>query len=113
MIGMKQPTLQDIPAFLSHGLNQLAPAMKVPATKLYLLLQGFNEIALCKAIDKPLLGAFRMIAADYDHRVNTEGGVVKANIGNIISTVNSAPRQMLGYENSFAVSKALLQSSDA
>jgi hypothetical protein len=113
MIGVKQPSLQDMPAFLSHGLKQLSQAMKVPSKKLSLLLKDFDEIAVCKAIDKPLLGAFRAVAADYDHRVNAEGGVAKANIGAIIFDVNSTPRQMLEYKNSFEVSSELLQSSDA
>jgi hypothetical protein len=113
MIGIREPTLRDMPAFLSHGLKQLAPAMKVPSKKLSLLLQGFDEIAVCKAIDRPLLGAFRAVAADYAHRVNAEGGVAKANIGAIISAVNSTPRKMLEYKNSFEVSNELLQSSDA
>jgi hypothetical protein len=112
MIGVKQPTLQDMPSFLSHGLKQLGPAMKVPSKKLSLLLQDFDEIAVCKATDKSLLGAFRAVAADYDHRVKTEGGVAKANIGAIISAVNSTPRQMLEYKNSFEVSNELLQGSD-
>ena len=113
MIGIREPTLRDMPAFLSHGLKQLAPALKVPSKKLSLLLQGFDEIAVCKAIDRPLLGAFRAVAADYAHRVNAEGGVAKANIGAIISAVNSTPRKMLAYKNSFEVSNELLQSSDA
>ncbi|CAN0495643.1 unnamed protein product, partial [Phaeothamnion confervicola] len=69
MIGVKHPTLQDMPTFLSHGLKQLSRAMKVPSKKLSLLLQDFDEIAVCKATDKPLLGALRAVAADYDHRV--------------------------------------------
>jgi hypothetical protein len=111
LVGMKQPSLQDMPAFLSHGLKQLTQAMEVPSKKLSLLLQGFDELAVCKAIDKPLLGAFRAVAVDYAHRVNAEGGVAKANIGGIISAVNSTPRQILGYKNSFEVSSELLQSS--
>jgi hypothetical protein len=113
MIGVKQPTLQDMPAFLSHGLKQLSPVIKVPSKKLSLLLQDFDEVAICQAIDKPLLAAFRAVAAEYHHRVNAEGGAAKANIGAIISAVNSTPRQMLEYKNSFEVSNELLQSSDA
>ena len=113
MIGVKQPSLQDMPAFLSHGLKQLTQTMKAPKRKVSLLLQSFDEVAVCKAIDKSLLGAFSAVAADYFHRVNAEGGVAKANIGAIISAVNSTPRQMLGYKTSFEVSAELLQSSDA
>ena len=87
--------------------------MKAPKRNVSLLLQSFDEVAVCKAIDKSLLGAFRAVAADYFHRVNAEGGVAKANIGAIISAVNSTPRQMLGYKTSFEVSNELLQSSDA
>jgi hypothetical protein len=113
MIGAKQPSLQDMPAFLSHGLKQLTETMEVPSKNLSRLLKDFDEIALCKAIDKSLLGAFRAVAADYAHRVNAEGGVAQANIGAIISAVNSMPRKMLGYKNSFEISSELLQSSDS
>ena len=113
MIGMKEPTLRDMPAFLSHGLKQLAPAMKMHTKKLLLVLQDFDEIAVCKVLDKPLLGAFRAVAADYAGRVNAQGGIAKANIGVIISAVNSTPRKLLAYKNSFEVSNELLQSSDA
>ena len=88
MIGVKQPSLQDMPAFLSHGLKQLTHTMKAPKRKVSLLLQSFDEVAVCKAIDKSLLGAFSAVAADYFHRVNAEGGVAKANIGAIISAVS-------------------------
>lgn len=100
-------------AFLSHGLKQLIATIETPPKQIALLLQNIDEIVVCKAIDKPLLGALSAIAADYFHRVNAEGGVAKANIGAIISAVNSTPRQMLGYKNSFEVSNALLQGTDA
>ena len=113
MIGVKQPALRDMPVFLSHGLKQLTQTMEAPQKKVSLWLQSFDEIAVCKATDKSLLGAFSAVAADYFHRVNAEGGIAKANIGAIISAVNSTPRQMLGYRTSFEVSSELLQSSDA
>jgi hypothetical protein len=113
MIGKQQPTLQDMPAFLSHGLKQLTQAMRAPQKKVSLLLQGLDEVAVCKATDKSLLGAFSAVAADYFHRVESEGGLAKAEIGAIVSAVNSTPRQLLGYKNSFEVSLELLQSSDA
>jgi hypothetical protein len=113
MIGKQQPSLHDMPAFLSHGLQQLTQAMGISQKKVSLLLQGFDEVAVCKATDKSLLGAFRAVAADYLHRVVAEGGFAKSDIGAIVSAVNSTPRQMLGYKNSFEVSRELLQSSDA
>lgn len=113
MIGIKRPTLQDMPAFLSYGFKQLTQTMEIPKNKVSLLLQGFDEVVVCKAIDKPLLGVFSAVAADYFHRVNAEGGGAKANSGAIISAVNSTPRQMFGYKTSFEVSSALFQSSDA
>jgi hypothetical protein len=113
MIGRQQLSLQDMPAFLSHGLTQLTQAMGVAQKEVSLLLQGFDEVAVCKAADKSLLGAFGAVAADYFHRVNAEGGLAKADIGAIVSEVNSTPRQMLGYKSSFEVSHALLQSGDA
>ena len=113
MIGRRQPSLHDLPSFLSHGLEQLIPEMAAPKKKTSQLLRDLDKIAVCKAIDKPLLGAFSAIAADYFHRVNAGGGFPEVDIGSVISKVNSAPRQTLGYKNSFEVSRELLQSSDA
>jgi hypothetical protein len=113
MIGKQQASLRDMPAFLSHGLKQLTEEMGIGQRKVSLLLQDFDEIAVCKATDKSLLGAFRAVAADYLHRVNAEGGFAKSDIGAIVSAVNSTPRQTLGYESSFEVSHELFQSRDA
>jgi hypothetical protein len=113
MIGTKQTSHHDMPAFLSHGVKQLTQTMGVNQKNASLLLQGFDQIVVCKATDQSLLGAFRAVAADYAHRVNMKGGLNKVDIGTIVSAVNSAPRQMLGYKSSFEVSFGLLQSSDA
>ncbi len=113
MIGAKQASLQDMPAFLSHGLKQLTQTMGVSQKNASLLLQGFDQVIVCKATDQSLLAAFRAVAADYEHRVNMQGGLAKVDINTIVSAVNSAPRQMLGYKSSFEVSFGLLQRSDA
>jgi hypothetical protein len=113
MLGVQQPSLQDMPAFLSHGIEQLIKTMKTPKKSVPSLFQDLDEIAVCKLVDKSLLGAFSAVAADYFHRVNAKGGLPKANLGEIISSVNSTPRQMLGFKTSFEVSRELLQASAA
>ncbi len=113
MIGVKRPTLKDMPAFLSHGLTQLAMEMTVAATELSQLLKSFDEIAVCKAVDQSLLGALRAVAAGYDRRVHTQGGVAQASMGAIIWAMNSTPWKTLGYKTPLEVSRALFQGWDA
>jgi hypothetical protein len=113
MIGKQQPALEDMPAFLSHGLKQLAQAMGLHQEAISRLLQGLDETAVCKANDKALLATSSAIAADYFDRVNAEGGFANSNIGAIVSAVNATPRRLLGYKSSFDVTRELLQSGDA
>jgi hypothetical protein len=113
MIGKLQPLESDMPAFLSHGLGQLTLAMGVSHKQIARLLEDFDQLDVCKATDKPLLGAFSAIAADYNRRANAQAGVVELDIDAIVAAVNSTPRQMLGFQTSFEVSQKLLLSGNA
>ena len=92
MIGQRQPSLHDMLSFLSHGIELLVQGMGAPKRTTTRLLKDLDEIRVCKAVDKSQLGVFSAIAADYFHRVNTEGGFPKAVLGAIISGVNSTPK---------------------
>ena len=85
MIGQRQPSLHDMPSFLSHGLELLVQGMGAPKRTTTRLLKDLDEIRVCKAVDKSQLGVFSAIAADYFHRVNAEGGFTNAVLGAIIS----------------------------
>ena len=112
MIGRQQPTFHDMPAFLAHGVKQLAYEMEAPdKNKVERLLKDFDEVAVCKATGKSQLASLRAVAADYSHHAREKGG--KVEIGSIVSSVNSLPRKSLGYESSFEVTRELLRSSDA
>jgi hypothetical protein len=113
MIGKQRPTLQDIPDFMSYGLKLLMQSMNAPQRARSTLLHELNEIRICKATNKSLLGAISAVAADYDHRVSASGGFAKVDIGTVVLDVNSTPRQTLGYRSSFEVSGELLAGSDA
>ena len=112
-IGQWQPGLQDIPSLLSHGITLLTQAMRMPASQASRLLGDLDEIAICKALDKSLLGVFSAVAADYFHLVDHSGGLANSNLDAVVANVNSRPRATLGWKDSFEVSRELLKGSVA
>ena len=113
LIGKLNPEPADLPSFLEHGVTQLTQAMKTPRNQVSMLMQDLASIALCASKDNSLVGVHSGISADYFHRIVRAGGLAKANLGDIISAVNSAPRATLGWRNSFEVSIELLAASEA
>ncbi len=109
MLGQHQPTLQDIPSFMTHGLSLLMREIRASNDHRDRLLQSFDEIFVCKARDRSLLAVHSAIAADYFHRIDRMGGMDRANMDEVISHVNSTPRALLGYKTSFEASAALLR----
>ena len=111
MIGQQKPGLQDMQAFLAHGVKQLAQQMKLPNSKVARLLESFDEIAVCKTANKSHLAALRTVAADYAHHARSKG--TKVEVGRVIASVNSLPRQSFGYKSAFELTRELFLASDA
>ena len=113
MIGKLRPGPADMLSFLEHGFALLSKSMKAPRNQTSLVMQDFSELALCAPQNKSVIGIHSAIAADYFHRVNRAGGLPQANLGEVISQVNSSPRAPLGFRTSFEVSIELLAASEA
>lgn len=113
MIGQKTITLEDLPNLLAHGLTRLMEHMKTTDSQRIRLLNDMKDIALCKAIDKSMIGVFRSVASDYDYRVGRAGGLTNVDIDDIVFRNNSIPRATLGYRTSFEVSRVLLSGSES
>jgi hypothetical protein len=111
MIGKKVIAIEDMPALMSYGLTRLLAHMQTPSNHSSRLLADLNEIAVCKATDKSMIGVFRSVAGDYDYRVGRGGGLAHVNMDDIVYRVNSIPRATLGFRTSFEVSGELLQAS--
>ena len=111
MIGKLQPTLEDIPSFMEHGLKLLLQEMETPKKQAEMLIKDLDTIAICKAVDKSMLAVFTAIAGDYSHRVQRQGGLNKVDIGDTIIGINSTPRKTLGFKTTFEASIELLNST--
>jgi hypothetical protein len=107
-IGRLEPTLEDVPGFLSHGVTHLIQIMGASDPKASRLRREFEEIAVCKATDKSLLGVFSAVAADYFYRVEHMGGLARADLDAVAAEVNSMPRATLGWQSSLEVGRVLI-----
>ena len=113
MIGQMEPGPEDMGDFLAHGIQVLMKSMKIPRAQSTLLLKDLEEIALCGGVNRPLLGIQSAIANDYFQHIALQGDLPAANISAAISDVNSRPRAMLEWSDSFEVSARLLRASVA
>jgi hypothetical protein len=111
MIGQQRPGLKDMPAFLAHGVKQVCQHLKMPNHKISRLLEDFDEIAICKAADKPQLARLRTVATDYAHQAESMSG--KVDVGRLVTSVNSLPRQSHEFKSAFEVTHELLRAGDA
>lgn len=108
MIGRKVPELQDMLAFINHGIIQFSQSLKLSESDTEILTKDLDRIALCVKEDRSLLGIVRGLAADYEHR-NHSGG----ELGSIIGAINSTPRAKLGYKTSVEITKEMLHAGAA
>ena len=112
-IGRREPTPEDVPSFLSHGMAHLMHIMGLPGPQASRLLREHEEIKICKATDKSLLGVFSAVAADYFYRVEHMGGLARADLDAVVAEVNSMPRHTLGWRNSLEVGRVLVGGGQA
>jgi hypothetical protein len=108
LIGQEHPTAEDVPDFMAHGLKQLMKAMNTPKPQSSRLLKDLGKIAVCRPVDKSLVGVFAGVAADYHQRTLAANDSTGHLIGSIIFSVNSAPKVTLGARTPFEVSSGLL-----
>jgi hypothetical protein len=113
LIGKEHPTAEDIPDFMTHGLKQLLETMKISTVQRSQLLRDLETIAICRPVDKSLVGVFAGVAADYHHRTLVSNDRTGKLIGNIILGVNSAPKPTLGARTAFEASIELLSRGEA
>ena len=108
MIGTRVPATHDMPAFINHGLVQLAQWLKLSQRDTEILTKDLDKVALCVNEDKSMLGIVRALAADYEHRTQ-----LGDTLGSITGAINSTPRAKLGYKTSVEITKELLHAGEA
>lgn len=102
-------SVADMPTFMSHGLVQLMEMMAAPKDLYASLLKDANEVALTKSGSQSLLAMHKAIAEDYSHRIAKSGGIHKCSLGELILSVNQAPRAKLKWANSMETTLELLR----
>ena len=111
MLGQQAPSVEDLPAFLEHGLTGLLKAMRTPRAQSSLLLQDMAEIRLSKPGSNSALALLRAVAADYGHHTRPAKRGEDLNLGEVIASVNELPRAKLEWKSSFEASAELLASA--
>ena len=112
-IGRQEPQPGDMLTFLEHGVTMLLKSQKVPRLQSSQLIQDFSDIALCRNLDRSLLGVHNAIANEYFHRFEVRGRFSQVDLGEVVHAANSAPRATLHWKNSFEVTHELLAASAA
>jgi len=106
MIGVQPPTVEQLPAFLSHGLGQLMQYIDTPTHVAQGVQADLREVALCRATDQSVLASLKALVTLYAKRAKAHGRPI--DLGRIISDVNETPREPLHFLSPFDATQALL-----
>ncbi len=73
--GKERVELQDLPAFLQHGLNQLLTAIGATPAQIRSALSDLEEIAVTRAASRSGQAMHAAIVDDYAHVMRDPGGI--------------------------------------
>jgi len=93
--GKQKVVLQDMPAFLQHGLRQLLEGMGARPEQVDAAVADLDEIAVTRATNRSSLAMHAAIADDYAHVLRRLGGLGMHNLSVAIGRVNGLPRRKL------------------
>ena len=98
--GQNQVELQDMPAFLQHGLQQLLSGIGATPSQVEAALSDLEEIAVTRATSRSAQAIHAAIAKDYAHMLHGMGGLGTHNLSKAIAQVNELPRRKLEWSTS-------------
>jgi hypothetical protein len=111
--GKERVELQDMPAFLQHGLNQLLTAISSTPAQIKSALLDLEEIAVTRAASRSSQAMHAAIVDDYAHVMRNPGGIPMHRLSEAITRVNELPRKKLQWATSVEATLELLASSAA
>ncbi len=111
--GKNKVEMEDMPAFLQHGLQQMLTNFQVPDNQIARTLTDFEEIAVTRATSRSSLAMHAAIANDYAQILQSIGGIGTHNLTEVILRVNELPRRNLNWANSKEATLLLLAASEA
>lgn len=108
MIGMRPPSIEDLPAFLQHGLMQMLDTLGGSRESVARLMTDLEQVAVCRATDRSLLATMQPLIAAYQRAGD---GPAPVDLGRVIMRINEQPRAMLRGRSAFDVSRDLLRTT--
>jgi hypothetical protein len=111
--GRNAVELDDMPAFLQHGLQQLLPTIGVKPSQVESALADFVEIAVTRASSRSSLAMHAAVVDDYAQILEHLGGLGTHNLSEAIARVNALPRRNLQWATSAEATLAVLAASAA
>ena len=111
--GKNAVQLQDMPAFLQHGVQQLLTAIGATPEQISAALQDLEEVAITRATSRSSQAMHAAITSDYAHMLRGLGGLGTHNLSEAIARVNDLPRRKLEWASSLEATLELLAASAA
>ena len=111
--GEKAVELQDMPAFLQHGLYQLLSAIGATPQQVSAAVEDLQEIAVTRATNRSSQAMHATVTSDYAHQLRGLGGLGTHNLSEAIGRVNDLPRRKLEWATSVEATLELLAASAA
>ena len=100
--------LQDMPAFLQYGLQQLLSGAAATPAQIEAALSDMQEIAVTRATSRSAQATHAAITKDYANVLQGRGGLGTHNLSSAIEHVNELPRRKLDWSTSIEATLELL-----
>jgi hypothetical protein len=111
--GKNKVELQDMPAFLQHGLHQILSGIGASPQQIQAAVADLDEIAVTRATSRSSQAMHAAIVVDYAHVLRGLGGLGTHNLSRAINEVNDLPRRKLQWATSVEATLELLASGAA
>ena len=109
--GIKKTNIKNFPLIFINGLEQCLAMEDIESRQIEKVLSEYTNMFLTKTDSKSFLGNMNDIVSLYTHFVLYDGGLNQVDLSEVIARINRTPQRNIGWQNSIAAVKGILQSA--
>jgi hypothetical protein len=98
-LDVKKAGLADMNTFFRENLRRGLEAIGIVGASASKLLLTLNDITISKTTNRSVLGSMNDYAFQYRVYVETQGGLHRCDILDMISSINETPMSAIGYDS--------------
>lgn len=106
--GKKPITAETLPAMLMNGIHQLLAMKGVNPAVIAQLLDPFDVGLYAKTDSRRVLGYMNEIIRDYQHFIESEGGLDSCDLTGVIMRINDGPQTFLDWRSPWKATADIL-----